>query len=164
MITLEYSIPVFATITELLLSWHFQFFVYIVILDYYYIIVYLTFLFHHALVMAIIVIFHSKYFTFLSSSFLPVSGFLIYIIRGNFRGNSVSRIFFSDISGELIFVNCLELRLTKDFRGINFCELGLIKDFTGINFWEINLCKDFAENEFSVCLQENFFHDLSLCF
>ena len=72
--------------------------------------------------------------------------------------------FLPDISRKLIVVNYLALRFKTDFAGINFRELGLIKDFTGINFWEINLYKDFAENEFSVCLQENFFHDLSLCF
>ena len=130
MITLEYSIPVFATITELLLSWHFQFFVYIVILDYYYIIVYLTFLFHHALVMAIIVIFHSKYFTFLSSSFLPVSAFLIYLKGRNFRGNSVSRIFFGHFAG----IDFHEFCFTMDFVGIDFHELGLTEDFAGIFF------------------------------
>ena len=66
------------------------------------------------------------------------------------------RVFIPDISRKSIFLNYLELRVKRDFAIINFRELGLIKNFTGINFWKINPYKDFAENEFSVCLQENF--------
>ena len=55
-----------------------------------------------------------------------------YLKERNFRGNQFSRIFFTNISRELI----CEFGFTEDFPGINFRELNLIKDFAGINFRE----------------------------